>query len=126
MTEIENDTSSLAILDVKGDVIAFLNTSLTQPSSLMIGRFKNEAASNGDIPRIPVTSPMKINGFEEIIYEQNEYSYDNDDSISKWLVLLSAQFLLAQLSKQRLFTFQSNSTLFTSVRKAVKISRYLS
>lgn len=70
-------------MDVKGDVIAFLNTSLTQPSSLMIGRFKAEAANNGDISRIAITTPMKIHGFEEIVFEPNEHSYDNDDSISK-------------------------------------------
>jgi len=71
-------------------VIAFLNTSLTQPSSLMVGRFKSEAINDGDIPRITITTPMKIHGFERIIYEQNEYNYDNDDSISKWIVLLFA------------------------------------
>ena len=81
-------------MDVKGDVIAFLSTSLTQPSSLMVGRFKNKVANSGDISRIAITAPMKIHGFEEIIYEQNEYSYDNDDSISKWIVLSFAQFLL--------------------------------
>lgn len=83
ITEIKNDRSSLSILDVKGDVIAFLNISLTQPSSLMVGRFKIEAANTGDIPRIAITTPIKIHGFEEIIYEPIEYSYDNDDSISK-------------------------------------------
>jgi len=64
-------------------VIAFLNTSLTQPSSLMVGCFKSETIKDGDIPRIAITTPMKIHGFEGIIYEQNEYNYDNDDSISK-------------------------------------------
>lgn len=49
----------------------------------MIGRFKSEAANNGDIPRIAITTPMKIHGFEEIIYERNEYSYDNDENISE-------------------------------------------
>ncbi|KAG5334733.1 ACPH enzyme, partial [Acromyrmex charruanus] len=82
--EIKNDKSSLSILDVKGDVIAFLSTSLTQPSSLIVGRFKSEVASSGDISRIAITTPMKIHGFEEIIYEQNEYSYDNDDSIKQF------------------------------------------
>lgn len=70
-------------MDVKGDVIAFLNTSLTQPSSLMVGRFKSEAANNGDIPRTVITTPMKIHGFEDIMYERNEYSYDNDENISE-------------------------------------------
>lgn len=52
-------------------------------------------AKNGDISRIAITTPMKIHGFEQIIYEQNEYSYDNDDSISKWIVL--SLFLLIRL-----------------------------
>lgn len=64
-------------------MIAFLNISLTQPSRLMISRFKTETANNSDISKIAITTPMKIHGFEEIIYEPNEYSYDNDDSISK-------------------------------------------
>lgn len=64
-------------------MIAFLNISLMQPSSLIIGHFKIEAVNNGDIPRITITTPMKIDGFEDIMYEPNEYSYDNDDSISK-------------------------------------------
>lgn len=84
VTEIRNDTSSLSILDVKGDMIAFLNTSLTQSSSLQIGRFNSEAADIGDISRIALTTPMAIQGFEEITYEQNEYNYDNDDSIKQF------------------------------------------
>lgn len=84
ITELKNDKSSLSILDVQGNMIAFLNISLIQPSSLMIGHFKVEAANNGDIPRIAITTPMKINGFEKIMYEPNEYSYDNDDSIKQF------------------------------------------
>ncbi|KAL0100888.1 hypothetical protein PUN28_019344 [Cardiocondyla obscurior] len=84
ITEINNDKSSLAILDVKGDVIAFVNTSLTQPASLMVGRFKIDAANSGDISKIAITTPMKIHGFEEIIYEPNEYTYNNDDIIKQF------------------------------------------
>ncbi|TGZ46657.1 acylamino-acid-releasing enzyme isoform X1 [Temnothorax longispinosus] len=84
ITEIRNDRSSLSILDVKGDVIAFVNTSLMQYSTLMAGRFNIEAANNGDIPRSAITLPIKIPGPEEIIYEPNEYSYDNDDSIKQF------------------------------------------
>lgn len=112
-------------MDVKGDVITFLSTSLTQPSSLMVGRFKSEVASSGDISRIAITVPMKIHGFEEIIYEQNEYNYDNDDSISKWIVLSFAQFLLIQVVERCFSTFQSNSTISILVPKVVKINRYL-
>ncbi|XP_012538169.2 acylamino-acid-releasing enzyme isoform X3 [Monomorium pharaonis] len=84
VTEIKNDRSSLSILDVKENMIAFLNTSLIQPSSLMIARFDNEVATSGNIPRIALTTPLNITGFEKITYEQNEYSYDNDDSIKQF------------------------------------------
>ncbi|KMQ95719.1 acylamino-acid-releasing enzyme [Lasius niger] len=84
ITEIKNDGSSLTILDVKGDVIAFLNTSLTQPASLMVGRFKSEAENIGDIARTTITTPMKIDELKGIMYEPNEYIYNNDDSIKQF------------------------------------------
>ncbi|GAB1863765.1 Acylamino-acid-releasing enzyme [Camponotus japonicus] len=84
VTEIKNNGSSLSILDVKGDIIAFLNTSLTQPASLMVGRFKSKAANIGDIPRITITTPIKIDELQEIMYESNEYVYNNDDSIKQF------------------------------------------
>ncbi|XP_011870317.1 PREDICTED: acylamino-acid-releasing enzyme-like isoform X2 [Vollenhovia emeryi] len=84
ITEINNDTSSLSVLDVKEDVIAFLNTSLTQPSSLVVGEFQIKATSDGNIPRLSVKPPMEIDGFKEIIYEPNEYNYDNDDDIKQF------------------------------------------
>ncbi|EFN63061.1 Acylamino-acid-releasing enzyme [Camponotus floridanus] len=84
VTEIKNNGSSLSILDVKGDIIAFLNTSLTQPASLMVGRFKSKTANIGDIPRITITTPIKIDELKEIMYESNEYVYNNDDSIKQF------------------------------------------
>ncbi|XP_020296505.1 acylamino-acid-releasing enzyme-like isoform X2 [Pseudomyrmex gracilis] len=84
VTEINNDGSSLVVLDVKENVIAFLNISLTQPANLMVGRFELGAADSGDIPRIAISTPVKIDGFEEIIYEPNEYIYNNDDSIKQF------------------------------------------
>jgi len=83
ITEINNTGSSLSVLDVKENVIVFLSTSLTQPHSLLVGRFENEAVNNGNIPRTVITTPMKIDGFEKITYEPNEYKYDNNETISK-------------------------------------------
>ena len=51
ITEIQNDKSSLAILDVKDDIIAFSETSLLEPSMLSVGRFDSETISNGHIKK---------------------------------------------------------------------------
>lgn len=53
----------------------------------MVGRFKSETVNIGDIPRITITTPMKIDELNEIMYEPNEYIYNNDDSISKCISL---------------------------------------
>ncbi|XP_067204880.1 acylamino-acid-releasing enzyme-like isoform X2 [Linepithema humile] len=84
ITEINNTRSSLSILDVKENVIAFLSTSLTQPHSILVGHFKNEAVDSGDIPRTVITTPMKIDGFEKITYELNEHKYDSNETINEF------------------------------------------
>lgn len=86
-------------MDVKGDVIAFLNTSLTQPASLMVGRFKSKAENIGDIAKTTITTPMKIDELKGIMYEPHEYIYNNDDSISKWLALFLCDFSYNYLKK---------------------------
>lgn len=86
-------------------MIAFLNTSLTQPASLMVGCFKLEATDSGDIPRIAISTPVKIDGFEEVIYEPNEYIYNNDDNISKKITLFIGDFVSCLLFEHDLWIF---------------------
>ncbi|XP_050593009.1 acylamino-acid-releasing enzyme-like isoform X1 [Bombus affinis] len=81
ITEIQNDKSSLAILDVKDDIIAFSETSLLEPSMLSVGRFDSETISNGHIKRNKISIPEKIPGTENLMYEPSEYDYDNDEEI---------------------------------------------
>ncbi|XP_015605512.1 acylamino-acid-releasing enzyme isoform X2 [Cephus cinctus] len=84
ITEIENDSSSLTILDVRNDVIAFVRTSLIEPSRLAIGRFNSQASNIGNITRTEITSPQDIPGLENIKYEQIEHLYDNNDEVKQF------------------------------------------
>nr|XP_012139802.1 PREDICTED: acylamino-acid-releasing enzyme-like isoform X1 [Megachile rotundata] len=81
ITEIKNDKSSLSILDVKDDVIAFWETSIMEPAVLSIGKFNPEAVDNGIIKRNKVSNVTPISGSENLMYEASEYHYDNDDEI---------------------------------------------
>lgn len=83
ITEIQNDKSSLAILDVKDNIIAFSETSLLEPPMLTVGRFDSETISNGRIKRNKISIPEKIPGTENLMYEPSEYDYNNDEEISK-------------------------------------------
>lgn len=62
----------------------------------MVGRFKSKAVNIGDIPRITITTPMKIDELNEIMYEPNEYIYNNNDSISKCIAYI---IFLTSISK---------------------------
>ncbi|XP_014613731.1 PREDICTED: acylamino-acid-releasing enzyme-like isoform X2 [Polistes canadensis] len=82
MIEIQNDESSLTILDVKDDIIAFVQTSLLKPSTLYVGRLDPTQLKNGNITRVNITDSQKIDGFESLMYEHTIYEYDNDDDIT--------------------------------------------
>lgn len=84
MTEIQNDGSSLSILDVKDDIIAFLKASLLEPPRLCVGRFNLEMIENGNISKVNITSPLKIPGFETLMYEHTFYEYDTDEDVKSF------------------------------------------
>ncbi|XP_014477791.1 PREDICTED: acylamino-acid-releasing enzyme-like isoform X2 [Dinoponera quadriceps] len=83
IVEVQNENSSLSVLDVKGNVVAFLSTSLTQPSCLMVGCFQNTELETGDISKLAITTPLNF-GLDKFMYEANEYTYDNDDEIKQF------------------------------------------
>ncbi|XP_011141861.1 acylamino-acid-releasing enzyme isoform X2 [Harpegnathos saltator] len=83
MVEIQNESGSLNILDVKENAIAFLSTSLTQPPCLMVGCFQHTELNTGDIPKTVITTPLDL-GLDKYMYEGNEYTYDNDDEIKQF------------------------------------------
>lgn len=84
MTEIQNDESSLTILDVRHDIIAFLQTSLLTSSSLCVGYLNTITINDGNIARVNVTTPLKIDGFESLMFEHTFYEYDNAEDVSKY------------------------------------------
>ncbi|CAK9801993.1 Acylamino-acid-releasing enzyme [Anthophora plagiata] len=79
--EIQNDKSSLVILDVKNDIIAFSETSLLEPPVLTVGKFTSEAINSGNIKRNKVSTAATIPGAENLMYEPSDYDYDNDEEI---------------------------------------------
>lgn len=83
VTEILNDKTSLTVLDVKNDIIAFSQTSLLEPSVLTVGRFNQEAIISGNITRSQISVSTMVPGSENLTYEPSEYNYDNSDEISK-------------------------------------------
>lgn len=84
MTEIQNDESSLSILDVRNGIIAFLQTSLLTPPSLCVGHLNPITISDGNIARVNVTTPLQIDGFESLMYEHTFYEYDSNEDVSKY------------------------------------------
>ncbi|XP_043515527.1 acylamino-acid-releasing enzyme-like isoform X2 [Frieseomelitta varia] len=81
VTEIQNDKSSLTILDVKNDVIAFSEMSLLEPPTLTVGKFDSKTIATGHIKKYRVSVPETIPGTENLMYEGSEYDYDNDEEI---------------------------------------------
>ncbi|XP_015187684.1 PREDICTED: acylamino-acid-releasing enzyme-like isoform X2 [Polistes dominula] len=81
MIEIQNDESSLTILDVKDDIIAFALTSLLKPSTLYVGRLDPTQFKNGNITRVNITNSQEIDDFKSLMYKHTIYEYDNDDDI---------------------------------------------
>ncbi|XP_053986715.1 acylamino-acid-releasing enzyme-like isoform X1 [Hylaeus volcanicus] len=81
ITEIQNDQTSLTILDVKNDIIAFSEMSLVEPSVLTVGKFNLEVTSSGNIVRSKLSTSALIPGSENIMYECLNHDYDNQDEI---------------------------------------------
>lgn len=81
MTEISNDTSSLAILDVKENAILFKKTSLMEPFRLFAGYF---TPGSDEIPLTPISRESKIPGFDNVMYQSNEYVYENNDTVKEF------------------------------------------
>ncbi|XP_012268922.2 acylamino-acid-releasing enzyme-like [Athalia rosae] len=84
MFEITNDTSSLSILDVKDDFIAFTRSSLVEPTRLTVGRFVETASNLGNIERVEISTPLQIEGLENLKYEFIEHLYDNNDDVKQF------------------------------------------
>ncbi|XP_043675142.1 acylamino-acid-releasing enzyme-like isoform X1 [Vespula pensylvanica] len=84
MTEIQNDESSLSILDVRNGIIAFLQTSLLTPPSLCVGHLNPITISDGNIARVNVTTPLQIDGFESLMYEHTFYEYDSNEDVKSF------------------------------------------
>ncbi|XP_044008354.1 acylamino-acid-releasing enzyme-like isoform X1 [Aphidius gifuensis] len=81
LTEIVNDTSSLTIVDIKSNAILFKRTSLIEPSRLLLGYF---VPGTDKIPFISISRELKLPQFEDIIYETNEYVYDNNEPVKEF------------------------------------------
>ncbi|XP_015439010.1 PREDICTED: acylamino-acid-releasing enzyme-like isoform X2 [Dufourea novaeangliae] len=81
VTEIQNDKSSLNILDVKDDIIAFLETSLLEPSVLTVGKFTPEVVSSGTIPRSKISTLTTIPDSENLMYELCDFDYDSNEEV---------------------------------------------
>ncbi|XP_076234008.1 acylamino-acid-releasing enzyme isoform X2 [Calliopsis andreniformis] len=81
ITEILNDKTSLTVLDVKNDVVAFSQVSLLEPSVLIMGKLTPEVFNTGNITRNQISTSTMIPGTENLMYEPSEYDYDNSDEI---------------------------------------------
>ncbi|XP_066583990.1 acylamino-acid-releasing enzyme-like [Prorops nasuta] len=81
ITEIENDESSLGILDVKDNNILFLQSCLTTPSVLFVAKFSRE---KGVFARKAVTPIETIPNSDKLMYESTEYTYENDDEVNNF------------------------------------------
>lgn len=86
ITEIQrshNDSTSLEILDVQNDVLAFSTFSLIEPPSLLVGIFNLQTLDDGILKTTKVTTPLQIPGFENCMYENTRYNYQNAEAVRK-------------------------------------------
>lgn len=81
ITEIEGREGSLNILDVHSDIVVFSHTSLIHHLSLLVTKFDN---IDDNTKYASATPLVNHNGLEKIMYELNEYNYDNDEEIKQF------------------------------------------
>ncbi|XP_043269367.1 acylamino-acid-releasing enzyme-like isoform X2 [Venturia canescens] len=82
LTEIENDLKTLSILDVHNNILLFMETSVIEPSELMIGRF--DESSVHSISRNSITRRNPIEGFANFMYDPLEHVAQNDDKVREF------------------------------------------
>ncbi|XP_015120350.1 acylamino-acid-releasing enzyme isoform X2 [Diachasma alloeum] len=78
LTEIDNDDTSLVVLDVSDNVVLMLNTSLLRPSRLVATRFEGEA---GKVELSGITEARVIEGMENLKAESVDYVYEGEETV---------------------------------------------
>ncbi|XP_063974905.1 acylamino-acid-releasing enzyme-like isoform X2 [Diachasmimorpha longicaudata] len=78
LTQIDNDDTSLAVMDVFDDIVLMSNTSLLVPSRLVATRFEGE---EGKIEFSGITEASAIEGVENLKTESTDYVYEGEESV---------------------------------------------
>lgn len=78
LNEIENDSSTLMVLDVSDDVVLMLNTSLLVPSRLLAARFDG---NEGGLAMKVITEAPVINGVDDLKAESIDYVYEGEEPV---------------------------------------------
>lgn len=85
--EIQNDDSSLFILDVRKNRIVLMRTSLVEPPRLVVGRFDPsvEAAELPNLHLLEITKPLVMpEGMENLIIENTDYEYNSKEAVKEF------------------------------------------
>lgn len=85
--EIQNDDTSLFILDVRKNRVVLMRTSLIEPPRLVVGRFDPavEAAELPNLHLLEITKPLVMpDGMEDLMIENTDYEYNSKEEIKEF------------------------------------------
>lgn len=88
ITEIDcPDGSSLSVVDVNKNFIAFVKSSVIKPQQLLISKFDFEKINSGTLTMTECSKPVDILEGENIMYEHTEVVLSNSDAVSKSILI---------------------------------------
>ncbi|XP_051153691.1 acylamino-acid-releasing enzyme-like [Leptopilina boulardi] len=87
LIEVQNDDSSLTVLDVRKNRVVLMKTSLTEPPRLVVGRFDPsvDAAELPNLHLLEITKPLIMpEGMENLIIENTDYTYNSKEEVKEF------------------------------------------
>lgn len=86
LIEIQNNDSSLIVLDVRENRVLLIRSSLTEPPRLVMGRFNPsaEATKLSNLNLLEITKPVVMpEAIENLIIENVDYKYNSDEEVGE-------------------------------------------
>lgn len=87
LIEIQNNDSSLIVLDVRENRVLLIRSSLTEPPRLVMGRFNPsaEATKLSNLNLLEITKPVVMpEAIENLIIENVDYKYNSDEEVDEF------------------------------------------
>ncbi|XP_051170395.1 acylamino-acid-releasing enzyme-like isoform X1 [Leptopilina boulardi] len=87
LNEIQNDDSSLLVLDVKQNRLVLMRMSSIEPPRLVVGRFDPsvEDAELSNLHLLEITKPVAMpEGIKNLIIEHTDYKYNSEEEVNEF------------------------------------------